>query len=97
MSLATHIKPNRRRGSDTKILQQLRLGSLSQFVGSDDPYGKQPIGELGDHFSIGVDPSAYGIDYPVAPNTNWGVSRHRSVHQLHVAGRQRRPLRVRLG
>lgn len=71
MSLATHIKPNRRQGSDTKILRQLWLGSLSQLVGSDDPYGK-PIGELGDHFSIGVDPSVYDIDYPVAPNINPG-------------------------
>ena len=67
MSLAARIKPNRRQGSGTKFLRQLGLRSLDQFVGSDDPYGK-PIGELGDHFSIGVDPSVYGIDYPVAPN-----------------------------
>ena len=60
MSLATHIKPNRRQGSGTKILRQLGLKSLGQFVGLDDPYGK-PIGELGDHFSIGVDLSAYSI------------------------------------
>ena len=69
MSLAAHIQHNHRRGSDTKILRQLSLESLRQFVGSDDPYGK-PIGELGDHFSISVDPSGYGIDYPVAPNIN---------------------------
>ena len=60
MSLATHIKPNRRQGSGTKILRQLGLKSLDQFIGPDDPYGK-PIGELGDHFSIGVDLSAYSI------------------------------------
>lgn len=69
MSLATHIKPNRRQGSGTKILRQLGLKSLGQFVGLDDPYGK-PIGELGDHFSIGVDLSAYSIDYPAAPDIN---------------------------
>ena len=71
MSLAAHIKPNRRQGSGTNILRQLGFGSLDQFVGPDDPYGKS-IGELGDHFSIGVDPSVYGIDYPVAPNINPG-------------------------
>lgn len=69
MSLATHIKPNRRQGSGTKILRQLGLKSLDQFVGLDDPYGK-PIGELGDHFSIGVDPSVYSIGYPVVPDIN---------------------------
>lgn len=69
MSLATHIKPNRRQGSGTKILRQLGLKSLGQFVGLDDPYGK-PIGELGDHFSIGVDPSVYSIGYPVVPDIN---------------------------
>ena len=69
MSLAVHIKPNRRQGSGTNILRQLGFRSLDQFVGPDDPYGKS-IGELGDHFSIGVDPSVYGIDYPVAPNIN---------------------------
>ena len=67
MSLAVHIKPNRRQGSGTNILRQLGFGSLDQFVGLDDPYGKS-IGELGDHFSIGVDTNVYGIDYPVAPN-----------------------------
>ena len=71
MSLAARIKPNRRQGSGTKFLRQLGFRSLDQFVGSDDPYGK-PIGELGDHFSIGVDPSVYGIDYPVALNINPG-------------------------
>ena len=67
MSLAARIKPNRRQGSGTNILRQLGLRSLDQFVGPDDPYGKF-IGELGDHFSICVDPNVYGIDYPVAPN-----------------------------
>ena len=67
MSLAAHIKHNRRQGSGTNILRQLGLRSLDQFVGPDDLYGKS-IGELGDHFSIGVDPRVYGIDHPVAPN-----------------------------
>ena len=69
MSLAAHIKPNRRQGSGTNILRQLGLRSLDQFVGPDDPYGK-PISELGDHFSIGVDPSVYSLDYPVVPDIN---------------------------
>lgn len=71
MSLAAHIKPNRRQGSGTNVLRQLGLRSLDPFVGPDDPYGKS-IGELGDHFSICVAPNVYGIDYPVAPNINPG-------------------------